>query len=178
MIPRACNRHDVASSAAGVSCMFHMNAYTHAWETKDLSALLREDSRNSQQANTYADLAARVHSMEMVVEALASVAGLVMEEDAASMDVGDDSAADDDDTAYYDDYFHVETTIDGVGVIQVPDPEAHDSAQRNDFENNVHDLNVYHMAREVADGMESGGVNTIRASRGMAVGPRPKSWEN
>ena len=106
----------------------------------------------------------------------ASVAGLVMEEN-ASMNDGDDSA-DDDDTAYHDDYSHDDPTNDGVGVIQVPDPEAHDSAQRNDFENNVHDSNVCYMAREVADGMESGDVNTIRASRGMAVGPRPKSWEN
>lgn len=75
-------------------------------------------------------------------------------------------------------YSHAVTTNDGVGVIQIPAPEARDSAQTNNFEHSFRDLNGYYGGTESEDGTESGDANTICASRGMAVGLRPKSWVN
>jgi len=126
----------------------------------------------------YDDLAAAVHSMAVVaVEVLANGYELVIEDHAYVMMDGDSAGGKDDDgIADAAGYSHAETTSDGVGVVQNHAPEVHESDQMVGFENNFHDLNVYHMVREADDCTENGDANRIYASRGMEVAHHhPKS---
>jgi len=121
--------------------------------------------------------------MVVVVEALAIVDELVIEDDAYVVVNDGDSAGglDGDGIAHDAGYSHAETVSDGVGVVHNHTPEAHDSDPADGFEHNFHGLDAYCMdckAREVDDCTESGGANKIHASLGMEVevAHQPKSW--
>lgn len=142
-----------------------------------------EVSSRSHRVSTYADPAAKVHSMALVavVEALAIGDDLVIEDDAPVAEVdGGDSAGGwgDDDIACDGGYSRAETMSDGEGVVQNHIPEVHDSDQTSVFAHILHVPGAGCMEREVDGCMESGGANMICASRGMEaeVAHHPTSW--
>lgn len=74
------------NNAVQVSYVSYMSriddAYSRVWGTKAPSALMGEVSNKCHQMSICADLAAKVYSMVVVVEALAIVDELVIEDDA------------------------------------------------------------------------------------------------
>lgn len=74
------------NNAVEVSYVSYMSrideTYSRVWGTKAPSALMREVSNKCHQMSMCADLAAKVHSMVVLVEALAIGDELVIEDDA------------------------------------------------------------------------------------------------